>query len=106
MPMDYQGFSVLYGKDIIEKQSQPVSLASTEQVALAKSLVDTLNVSKETIEAYFEKAKVDRWEEMLSETIQKIIDHFSKKIAEAAKPAGNGNPYKDAPRHGIPVGRK
>lgn len=84
-PLDYEKFSELYGKSIIERPSIAITLASPEQVTKVKALLETVRIPEATIEKWFTTANVETWEEMNSEQIVKVIDHLNKKIAEANK---------------------
>lgn len=77
---NYENFCKFYGKEIIEKESVPVIMATVEQVEKIKSLIETVKVDDETINKWFIKAAVDNWEEMNGETIQKCIDYLQDKI--------------------------
>lgn len=76
----YQNFCKFYGKEIIEKESTPVILASTEQVNRIKHLIEVVKVDQDQINGWFQKAGVDEWEEMTGEMIQKAIDFLEKKL--------------------------
>ena len=76
----YQNFCKFYGKEIIEKESTPVILASTEQVNRIKHLIEFVKVEQDQINGWFQKAGVDQWDEMTAETIQKAIDFLEKKL--------------------------
>lgn len=76
----YQNFCKFYGKEIIEKESTPVILASTEQVNRIKHLIEVVKVDQDQINGWFQKAGVDEWEEMTGEIIQKAIDFLEKKL--------------------------
>lgn len=79
-PLDYQKFSELYGKEIIEKKSEPLELATPEQVAEIKRLLDVVKLDDKTVDDWFTKADVDSWEEMPKVKIAKCIDALNKKI--------------------------
>lgn len=81
MPMDYKGFSELYGTSIIERVTAPVALITPEEVLLIKNLVQVLNIDKDTVETWFERAKVDRWEDLTGEQAKKFIAYCDKRLA-------------------------
>ena len=76
----YDNFLKFYGKDIIEKEAQPVAMATKEQVARVKELVDTVKVEEEEINKWMSKADVNSWEEMTGEQLKKCIDFLTKKV--------------------------
>lgn len=84
----YENFCKFYGKEIIEKDSTPIVMASAEQVVKIKNLVDTVKIDEDTINKWFLKADVDDWSEMSGEQITKCIDFVEKKL----KALGNANP--------------
>lgn len=76
----YENFLKYYGKEIIEKESTPISLATDEQVKRIEQLVDTLKVDEKEIEKWFLKADVSEWSEMSDEQINKCIQYCEKKL--------------------------
>lgn len=72
-------FSARYGKDVIEKEVRPVVLASPEQVAELKRLLDIVK-SDGLTEKWLKKAEVDSLEEMDTETIEKCLNYLKEKI--------------------------
>jgi len=80
MSLEFKSFADIYGADIVARDTQPVSLATQEQIQTLKALVTGLNISKETIEATFEKLKVDKWEEVTSEQAMKVIASLTKQM--------------------------
>ncbi len=81
---NYENFKKFYGQDILEKESVPVVMATVEQVAKVRHLLEIVKVDNETVTSWFTKADVSSWEEMTGETIQKCIDHLEKKLALVA----------------------
>ena len=78
--LDYAEFGERYGKDFIEAEVVPLSLATPEEVAEVKRLLDVVKVTPEEIEKGFAKASVDSWEEMTSDQIQKWTAYLKKKL--------------------------
>jgi|WetSurMetagenome_2_1015567.scaffolds.fasta_scaffold37234_1 hypothetical protein len=100
MPMDYKGFAELYGSSVIERVGAPVVLISSAQVEHIKGLVNALNISKETVETWFEKSKVEKWEELTEGQAKKFIDYCDKRLVGITQ---NGNGTTTV---GSAVGRK
>lgn len=97
IPLDFSAFHDLYGGDVIDRDSQPVSLVSPENIELIKKLLEALNIDKETIEGWFEKAKVDRWEDFTEVQGKKIIDFCNKRLASVNPPASVPTPTDGKP---------
>lgn len=79
-PLEFSDFSARYGKDIIEKVSTPIVLAEAGQVSEIRRLVELLKIDHETIEKWFEKANVEKFDEFTADTAAKIIKSLSAKL--------------------------
>ncbi len=80
MPLSYDKFADVYGKDIIESKSKPTDLATTDQQKEVVSLIEALNVSDDQIDKWFKKCDVDDWSEMTSTQILGLINFLKSKI--------------------------
>lgn len=78
--LDYKEFAARYGKDIIEKPASQIILATPEQVAEIKSLLENVKVSEDDVSKWFTKAGVDRFEDMTGEQIAKCIIFLKGKV--------------------------
>lgn len=78
--LDYKVFSKMYGADIVEGESKPLTLATPDQVAKVKHLVELLKPEPEQIDKWLSKDEADDWQEMSSENLQKVIVFLEKKI--------------------------
>ena len=78
--LEYAEFGERYGKDFIEAEVIPLTLATSEEVAEVKRLLEIIKVSEEEITKGFAKAQVDSWEEMTSEQIGKWTAYLKKKL--------------------------
>lgn len=76
----YENFCNYYGKEEIEKESAPVTLATPEQAEQLTNLLAIVNIDKEEIKKWLDKADCDEFSEMTSDQIQKCIDHVKKKL--------------------------
>lgn len=76
----YDNFLKFYGKEVIERESTPIKMASAEQINKIKNLVEIVKVEADQINGWFQKAGVDDWSEMQDEQIQKAIDFLDKKL--------------------------
>jgi len=80
----YSNFCQFYGRDILERESKPMTLASTEQVQQIKKLLEVVNVESDSIQKWFTKEDVDSFEEMSAERIQKYIDFVQSHLTGIA----------------------
>lgn len=78
----YENFCNFYGKEIIEKQSTPLVLATPEEVARLNTLVEGLKVDAETVGKWLTKCDVDTFADMSQTQIQSLIAYCEKKIME------------------------
>lgn len=76
----YDEFASRYGKDVIEKETVPVILASPEQVAELKLLLETYKLPEGTPEKWLSKAGADSWEEMNTDQITGCINFIKGKM--------------------------
>ncbi len=76
----YDNFCKFYGKQIIEKESIPVVMATKEQVAKVNNLIEVVRIDDEKVNGWFTKADVDDFSEMTGEQIQKVIEFLEKKV--------------------------
>lgn len=76
----YDNFLKFYGKEVIERESTPIRMATEEQVSKINGLIEIVKVDADQINGWFQKAGVDDWSEMQEEQIQKAIDFLEKKL--------------------------
>ncbi len=81
-PLSYDKFAELYGKETVEREAIPVSLATDEQVARLMVLIEGLKVDQEVQEKWLKKCGVDSYIELSSEQINSLIGYCEKKIME------------------------
>ena len=82
IPLSYSAFADVYGKDVIERNTKPVELATAEQLTIIKNLIGALNIEQDQIDKWYKKVDVDSWEEMTQVQIQGLIDLLKKKIVD------------------------
>lgn len=75
----YEEFEKRGGKEMFEKEAKVEKLASREQVQHLRYLIDLYKEKEETIDKWLAKAKVDSFDEMNEDMIQKIIDHLESR---------------------------
>lgn len=78
--LDYQHFAERYGKDVIEKATVPISLATPEQVAEITRLVDLLKIDGATVEKWLDKANAENFAEFNTAQASKVIEALKSKI--------------------------
>jgi hypothetical protein len=90
-PLDYAKFSDLYGKDIIDKASEPINMATEDQVKELERLLSVVKIEVATLEKWKDKAKAETWAEMTSEQINGCISYCKKELEKlTSTPAING----------------
>lgn len=81
-PLSYDKFAEIYGKDVIERESIPVQLATPEEIARLIALIEGLKVDQETQDKWLKKIGVDDYSEGSSEQIQSLIKFCETKIMQ------------------------
>ena len=76
----YKNFLVYYGKEELERESVPMSMATPEQVAKVKELLGIVKVEDSFETDCLTKADVDTWDELPADKIQKVIDLLQNKL--------------------------
>lgn len=76
----YAEFAKRYGQEIIEGDVSQIVLATPEQVKQLDELVRVINVDPEVIAKWREKANIEHFAEMETDTIQKCIDFLTAKL--------------------------
>lgn len=76
----YAEFAERYGKDVIEKEVVPVTMATAEEVAECNRLLEIVKLPEGTTDKWMKKADADSFAEMSSEQIQAIITHLKGKL--------------------------
>jgi hypothetical protein len=77
---NYGEFSNRYGEDILEKIAIAEELATEEQIAMTKRLINLLKVPEDKIQKWLDKAKADNLKEMKKDDLQKCIDYLNSQI--------------------------
>lgn len=76
----YKNFQIYYGKDVLERESTPIPLATSEQVAEVKRLLSIVKVEDNWEAECLTKADVDDWNEMTAEKIAKVLKFLNDKL--------------------------
>ena len=79
--LDYAEFAARHGKEAVESEAGQIMLATPEQVAEVKKLLDLVRISETDIQKGFDKVGVSSWEEMTSEQITTWVNFLKKKLS-------------------------
>jgi AAA domain len=80
----YAEFASRYGRDVIEKEAKPITLATPEQVEEVARLLEVVKMPDDWAEKCFKKANVDAWAEMDSAIIAAVIGSLNDKLKKLA----------------------
>lgn len=83
-PFSYEEIAQRYGKDVLERDAIAEVLASKEQVARLRELIELYKEPEEVVQKWLDKANAESFEEFNSEIISKLIVHMENK----SKPKG------------------
>jgi len=84
MPFSYEEIANRYGKELIERDMIPETLATSSQVSELNQLIKLLNVPVDTTEKWLKKANAENFSEMNTQIIQKCIDSLKEKVNASA----------------------
>lgn len=80
-PLEYGKYAERYGKDIIEAESQPIVLATAEQVAEITRLLSVVKVPDEEFHKVLERASAETVGELRQDQADSTIAWLKKKIS-------------------------
>lgn len=80
-PWTYEDFSARYGREIVEEDAEPVTLATEEQITEIARLLGIVKLEEGTVDKWLAAANVSAWEEMDTAKVSKAIDHLKLKLA-------------------------
>ena len=83
----YDAIKKRYDIHMLEKESQAVRLATGEQVAEMKELLNIVRLPEGTTDKWFAKAGVDTWEDMPADAIAKCIAYVKNRLPGSAAAA-------------------
>lgn len=84
-PWSYVEFSKLYGKDIIEKKTEALVLATKEQLAEVEKLLKVVKLPDGQEDKWLKQKNVDGWDEMDTTSIAKAIEHIKNTYLNTEK---------------------
>jgi hypothetical protein len=79
-PWSYETFAERYGQSVIEKEAQPLELATEDQLAEIERLMGIVKMSDDWPAKMFKAAGVEEWKEMDSDKIGKCIGLLKGKL--------------------------
>lgn len=80
---NYEEFAKRYGKDIMERPVEPIILATSEQIATVKSLLENIKLTDSTKDKWIAD-NVDNLADIEAEKVDGVIKHLQAKIAPPA----------------------
>lgn len=83
-PFSYDEIAVRYGRDVLERDAKPEALATAEQIAEIKDLLDARKDGDDLAEKWLTKAGAETFEEMSSDAISKCINFLRSGAAGKA----------------------
>lgn len=76
----YENFAERYGRVIMEAEAQPIVLASPDQTAEVRRLLEIVKVAPEYAEKCLARARAGDWSEMDADKIEKVIADLKGKL--------------------------
>lgn len=83
-PFSYDEIASRYGREILERDAVPQTLATAEQVAELAHLVDAIKVEDTVVQKWLDKAGAASFGEMSEDQVCKCIEFLRAKIAKAS----------------------
>lgn len=80
-PLEYGDFAQRYGKDFIEAESKPITLASPEQVEEINRLIGIVKIEESDLQKVLTKANAENWSELTTEQATGTINWLKKKLS-------------------------
>lgn len=80
MAFDFETFKKMYGAAVIDRPIQPITLASSEQIAQLNHLVEVLKVPQEDLDKWLLKAQATEIDDLSADNAEKLIKFFKEKI--------------------------
>jgi hypothetical protein len=79
----YDAIRQRYNANLLEKESQAMALATTEQVHEVQELLSVVRLPEGTVERWFAKAGIEDWEDMPGDVIGKCIEYVKNRLPTA-----------------------
>lgn len=81
----YDNFKKYYGQDILEKEQEPLLLATKDQITKVKEIINLFNISEDDQSKWLKKVDAERFEDAPQISIEKYIEHYESKIGKELK---------------------
>lgn len=78
-PFSYEEIAVRYGKEVLERSAVAENLATKEQVARLKELIELYKEPEEIVQKWLDKANAETFDDMNEKIITKLITHMEDK---------------------------
>lgn len=78
---NFAAFADRYGRAVIEQEAKPITIATEEQVAEVRRLLDTVKLPEGTVEKWLNAAGATDFSEMEEDKILKVIASLKAKLA-------------------------
>jgi hypothetical protein len=79
--LDFDTFKKLYGATVIDEATAPIVVATPEQVAEIKRIVDLLHISEKDLDGWLSKAQAVEIEDLSKDNAGKFLDWLNKKLS-------------------------
>lgn len=83
-PFTYDAIADKYGREVLEREAEVEQLASADQVAELKRLIELLKVPQEETDKWLDKAQAMSFDEMPAEAVAKCVKYLNGKITGTA----------------------
>jgi adenosyl cobinamide kinase/adenosyl cobinamide phosphate guanylyltransferase len=84
-PFSYDEIANLYGREVLERHAVIQEIATCEQVAEIKRLLNLMKIPEETSQKWLDKSNSEKFEEMPRDSIQKCINHLKSQVQGETK---------------------
>jgi hypothetical protein len=78
--LSYDEFANRYGRDVIEGAAKQIVLATPEQIAELRRLLDTVRMPEDWLEKCLKRGKADAVDELASDALEAMIKMLKEKV--------------------------
>lgn len=79
IPMSYDAFAKAYGKDVMERKSEGLIIATPDQVSEILKLTGILKMTQDELDGWLNKAEAEEVQDLSKENADKFIKFLDKK---------------------------
>jgi hypothetical protein len=83
--LDIETFKKLYGASVVDEDVTPIILATPEQLAEIKRIVDLLKITDEDLDKWLAKAQAVELDDLSKENATKFLEFLTKKLKGDSK---------------------